>query len=96
MRLPILCRNIAVAAATSVLSVLPAAAQTSSYAGQQDREIKSLSAAELHDLAEGRGMGMAKAAELNHYPGPAHVIELLRPCVLSLTARLDHNGPRKK
>src|SRR5439155_22083030 len=27
---------------------------------------------------------------------PAHVIELLRPCVLSLTSRLDHNWPRKK
>jgi hypothetical protein len=27
---------------------------------------------------------------------PAHVIELLRPCVLSLTARPDHTGPRKK
>jgi hypothetical protein len=76
MHLPTLCRNIAIAAATSVLSVLPAAAQTSPYAGQQDREIKSLSAEELRDLAEGRGMGMAKAAELNHYPGPAHVIEL--------------------
>jgi len=76
MRLPILCRNIAVVAATSLLSVLPAAAQTSPYAGQQDREIKSLSAEELRDLTEGRGMGMAKAAELNHYPGPAHVIEL--------------------
>ena len=24
---------------------------------------------------------------------PAHVIELLRPCVLSLTARHDHTGP---
>src|SRR5258708_2622562 len=84
MGLAILCRNSAVAAATSVLSVLPAAAQTSSYAGQQDREIKSLAAAELHDLAEGRGMGMAKAAELNHYPGPAHVIELKDKLGLSL------------
>jgi AcrR family transcriptional regulator len=27
---------------------------------------------------------------------PAHVIELLRPCVLSLTARPDDTGPRKK
>ena len=77
MHLPTLCRNVvAIAAATSALSVLPAAAQTSPYAGQQEREIKSLSAEELHDLTEGRGMGMAKAAELNHYPGPAHVIEL--------------------
>src|SRR5690349_2660833 len=27
---------------------------------------------------------------------PAHVIELLRPCVLSLTARPGRSGPRKK
>ena len=27
---------------------------------------------------------------------PAHVIELLRPCVLSLTARPEDTGPRKK
>ena len=27
---------------------------------------------------------------------PAHVIELLRPCVLSLTARPEGTGPRKK
>jgi AcrR family transcriptional regulator len=27
---------------------------------------------------------------------PAHVIELLRPCVLSLTARHDHSGPGQK
>jgi hypothetical protein len=27
---------------------------------------------------------------------PAHVMELLRPCVLSLTARPEDTGPRKK
>ena len=27
---------------------------------------------------------------------PAHVIELLRPCMLSLTARPGHTGPRTK
>ena len=27
---------------------------------------------------------------------PAHVIELLRPCMLSLTARPDDTGPRKR
>jgi hypothetical protein len=39
-------------------------------------EIKSLSPAELEDLRAGRGMGMAKPAELNGYPGPLHVLEL--------------------
>ncbi|MCM5680731.1 periplasmic heavy metal sensor [Schlegelella sp. S2-27] len=46
------------------------------YAGQQQREIKSLPDAEIAALLKGDGMGYAKAAELNGYPGPAHVIEL--------------------
>ena len=28
-------------------------------------------------------MGLAKAAELNHYPGPKHVLELAKPLALS-------------
>ena len=54
----------------------PAVAQTSGYSGQQGREIKALSAEETADLLAGRGMGAARAAELNHFPGPAHVLEL--------------------
>jgi hypothetical protein len=54
-----------------------AAAQTPSpYAGQQQRSIKALSEKEISDLIEARGMGLAKAAELNSYPGPLHVLEL--------------------
>jgi len=52
-------------------------AQTSHqpYAGQDKRAIKSLSESEIADLVAGRGMGLAKAAELNGYPGPMHVLE---------------------
>jgi Spy/CpxP family protein refolding chaperone len=46
------------------------------YAGEERREIKSLSPAEVEQLLNGHGMGLAKAAELNHYPGPRHVLEL--------------------
>lgn len=49
--------------------------QVSPYAGQQQRDIKALSTQEVADLLAGQGMGLAKAAELNGYPGPAHVIE---------------------
>ena len=45
------------------------------YAGQQTRPIKSLSQQEVADLEAGKGMGLAKAAELNGYPGPLNVIE---------------------
>jgi Spy/CpxP family protein refolding chaperone len=48
----------------------------SPYAGEQHRDIKALSPSEVQDLLAGRGMGFAKSAELNRYPGPAHVLEL--------------------
>lgn len=59
------------------------AAGTSAYAGQQLRSIKSLSAKEIDNLQSGAGMGYAKAAELNGYPGPLHVLELATPLQLS-------------
>ena len=56
----------------------------SPYVGQEYREIKALSTQEISDYSSGRGMGLAKAAELNGYPGPAHVLELATQ--LNLTA----------
>lgn len=53
-----------------------AQAQPSPYAGQGGRAIKALSPQEVTDLMAGRGMGLAKAAELNSYPGPMHALEL--------------------
>jgi hypothetical protein len=55
---------------------MAAAQGPTSYAGQHAREIKALSTEEQADLLAGRGMGQARAGELNHYPGPAHVLEL--------------------
>lgn len=67
------------AAALLVLSLAtPLAAQptlTSPYRDQQASEIRGLSAKEIDDLREGRGMGLARAAELNGYPGPRHVLD---------------------
>jgi Spy/CpxP family protein refolding chaperone len=48
----------------------------SRYAGEEGRAIKSLSPEEIEQLLQGHGMGLAKAAELNHYPGPRHVLDL--------------------
>ena len=61
-----------------------AQAQTSPYVGQEKREIKALSAQEVNDLLNARGMALAKAAELNGYPGPLHSIELADKLGLSL------------
>ncbi|MCZ7598454.1 MAG: hypothetical protein M5U09_13010 [Gammaproteobacteria bacterium] len=48
----------------------------SPYAGQQHREIKSLSGEDIAELRRGGGWGLAKSAELNGMPGPAHLLEL--------------------
>jgi Spy/CpxP family protein refolding chaperone len=60
-----------------------APAHNTPYAGQEVRPIKALSPDEQNALAEGRGMGLAKAAELNGYPGPMHVIELSQRLALT-------------
>ncbi len=49
--------------------------QHSSYSGEEKRAIKSLSDDDVKNYLEGKGMGLAKAAELNGYPGPMHVLE---------------------
>lgn len=59
-----------------LFAVIGAAAAPGPYAGLQDREIKALSSTEIRDYLDGKGMGYAKAAELNHYPGPLHVLDL--------------------
>jgi Spy/CpxP family protein refolding chaperone len=62
------------------LTTGPAAAQSQQpYAGLEARPIKALSEQQIADLRAGRGMGLALAAELNGYPGPAHVLELAEP-----------------
>jgi len=54
-----------------------AGAQTpSDYAGWRQREIKALSAQQIDDLNEGRGMGLSLPAELNGAPGPLHALAL--------------------
>jgi hypothetical protein len=59
------------------------AAAESPYAGQEYRSIKSLSPQDIEALKNGDGMGFAKLAELNHFPGPRHVLDLAQE--LSLT-----------
>ncbi len=59
------------------------------YAGQQGRAVTSLSAEELQGFLDGRGMGLAKAAEFNGYPGPMHVLELASELQLTAEQRRD-------
>jgi hypothetical protein len=63
---------------TLVLTLLLASAHAdqSPYAGEQTRSLKALSEGEVTQLLNGHGMGLARAAELNRYPGPRHVLDL--------------------
>jgi Spy/CpxP family protein refolding chaperone len=71
-----------------IVSAAAAGAQHASpYAGQEQRSIKALSEEEVRDLLEGRGMALAKAAELNGYPGPMHVLEMADRLELSAAQR---------
>ena len=55
----------------------------SKYVGQERREIKSLSESDVEELKNGRGWGLAKAAELNGVPGPIHLLEMKEEIKLS-------------
>jgi hypothetical protein len=48
---------------------------TSPYREELSSGIRGFTSKEIDDLREGRGMGLAKAAELNGYPGPRHVLD---------------------
>jgi hypothetical protein len=69
----------------TTLSTLSAADHSykSKYAGEEKREIKSLSETDIEELKNGKGWGLAKAAELNGLPGPAHLLEMKEEIHLS-------------
>lgn len=56
---------------------------TSSFAGQENRKIKAISDEDLQGFLDGKGMGYGKTGELNHYPGPRHVLDLAKELNLS-------------
>ena len=58
------------------LSAFAEESYKSKYVGQEHRNIKSLSPDDIKELKRGGGWGLAKAAELNGVPGPAHILEM--------------------
>jgi Spy/CpxP family protein refolding chaperone len=48
----------------------------SPYTEQLATPVRGLGAEEVDDLLAGRGMGFARMAELNSYPGPRHLLDL--------------------
>jgi hypothetical protein len=61
----------------------------STSAGEEKHTIKTLSEEEVQALLSGQGTGLAKAAELNHYPGPRHVLDLAAQLQLSAAQRAE-------
>jgi Spy/CpxP family protein refolding chaperone len=72
-----------------VPTLSPAQSGHSPYVGQGSRAIKALADDEIQALQNGQGMGLAKAAELNHYPGPRHVLDMAAQLGLSETQRAE-------
>jgi hypothetical protein len=53
----------------------PPSSAVSSHRGAAVSEIPGLAADEIIELREGHGMGQARVAEVQGYPGPRHVLE---------------------
>ncbi len=66
---------------------MPAPAQhdhdPSSHAHSRGTEVPSLTDEAVRALRHGDGMGLARAAELNHFPGPRHLLDLASELGLS-------------
>lgn len=73
MRITVLTTLVLLMGAPAIAADSPA---PSPYAGEESREIKALAPDFIKGLKEGAGLGFAKSAELNGYPGPAHLLEL--------------------
>lgn len=87
-------RSLSVAALFALFIALgaPAIAQqaaegtlTSPYREQQTSKIRGLSEKEIRELRDGLGMGLARAAELNGYPGPRHLLDAVEAGQMHLT-----------
>ncbi len=74
----------AIALLVAVTGSLSAQHEHSPYAGMHTAEGTTLTPEEIGQLRAGEGMRLALAAELNHYPGPRHVLDMRHD--LALTA----------
>jgi hypothetical protein len=70
-----------------VLFITILLASTIAQAQHHRPDSKALSTQEIEQYHAGAGMGYARAAELNHFPGPMHVLELADKLSLSAEQR---------
>jgi hypothetical protein len=76
-------RRALVAASFALACVSAEAHMVPVCSGERKAEIRSLSPDEVKGHLAGHGMGLARAAEMNGYPGPLHVLELANELALS-------------
>ena len=79
----LVCMTIGLNFASAALAEAP----VSPYVGQEVRAIKSLSPEDVDAYLSGKGAGLARAAELNGYAGPRHVLELASELELTVRQR---------
>lgn len=79
--------RIAIIVAGLGLAISNASSQDPPYPRLPERPIKALSPEQVAAYRAGDGMGQALAAELNGYPGPRHVLELVDSLALSADRR---------
>lgn len=68
-------------------NILTTIAALAALAAATAAQAQNLSAEQIEQYRAGAGMGYAKAAELNHFPGPMHVLELAGPLALTPAQR---------
>ncbi|MDH5506328.1 MAG: Spy/CpxP family protein refolding chaperone [Anaerolineae bacterium] len=56
----------------------------SAYGNLQNTEIRGITPEDIEGLRTGKGMGLALPAELNGYPGPRHVLDLVEELGLTV------------
>ena len=71
------------ALALSLAEGAPSTPASPHFAQDSPRPPKTLTPEQVQGYSSGEGMGLAKAAELNAYPGPKHVLDLAAPLHLS-------------
>src|ERR1043166_6828164 len=69
----------------TVALVTAQGALPSPYREQQATELRGLTPGEIADLRAGHGMGLARPAELNGYPGPRHVLDAVAAGHMQMT-----------
>ena len=68
----------------------------SPYAHTQSSEVSTLTPEEVRELRNGEGMGLARPAELNQFPGPKHLLELVADLDLNQAQLARIKAIRKK